>query len=380
MKNILFVSGWLRKKGAGGVGIFEFDDNTGMLKFIDAINTDLSFGSSIKNEDKGILYVLCNKPQDVGLKVPSGGAVCEIHFDKGAGKVKDIKTIPVYISNPCNLSLAKDGKYMVISGHGTRNYVSKIELGEDGKYHPAICCDDVPVMLLEINPDGSVGDILDVVKHEGSGPLPKQQTAHPHCVTVSPDGSFFVVCDKGNDSVFSYTIDEDNGKLVRNGDPIFTGSAVCPRYCAFNPETAYVYHNSENSPDIYTYSYDKKGILTLIGISNGTQLPEGESRPVEGQGLNVHPSGKYLYNVTNGTNTIDVFSLEDPAAPKLIQSVAVEYGWPRGQVISKNGKFLLLSCADGGKILPFSIVADGRISRTGVETDFENAESMTIWS
>lgn len=401
----IFVSGWLRGKGRGGIGIFRFDSANGEMDLLETIDEDLSFGSSVMDSARGILYALCNKPQDVGLKVPSGGAVYELHLDKTTGRVIDKRIIPIYISNPCNLSLTRDGRFMVICGHGSRNYVSKIVKGADGDYHPEIICDDVPVLLMSNDENGHLGKILDVVYHEGSGLLAKQQTAHPHCVPQSPLGNFFVVCDKGLDSFFSYSIDAASDKLVRNGEPIFLGTAVCPRYSAFHPTLPYVYHNSETSTDVYAYKYDEHGSLTPLGVTRGAvfegddsnderkdgewslvqrgpggQLPgPGKEQFTEGQGLDVHPSGKFMYNVTNGTNTVDVFALGDDGSMKLIQSVHTDYAWPRGQMITPDGRFLLLSCSVAGKIIVFNIGEDGMLSPAGDEIDFENAECMTLW-
>lgn len=401
----VYVSGWLRGKGHGGLGIFSFDDATGRMELLETIDDDLSFGASVIDSDRGILYALCNQTQNVGLKVPSGGAIFELHLDKNTGRVAEKRIFPVYIASPCNLSLTRDGKYCVICGHGTRNYVSKIVKGADGEYHPEIVCDDVPVMLLSIDENGHLGKILDVVYHEGSGIMAKQQTAHPHCVPQSPLADFFVVCDKGIDSFFSYSIDTVSGRLVRNGEPITLGAAVCPRYSAFHPTLPYVYHNSETSTDVYAYKYDEQGILTPLGVTRGAvfdgdygdagpeggewslvqkgpggQLPgPGKEQFTEGQGLNVHPSGKYLYNVTNGTNTVDVFALGDDGKVTLIQSVHTDHAWPRGQMITPDGRFLLLSCSVAGKIIIFSIGDDGMLTPTGNEIDFENAECMTLW-
>ncbi|MBE6016453.1 MAG: lactonase family protein [Lachnospiraceae bacterium] len=401
----VYVSGWLRGKGHGGLGIFSFNCADGSLELLETIDEDLPFGASVIDSDKGILYVLCSKPQDVGLKVPSGGAVYELHLDKTTGKVKEKRIVPVYISSPCNLSLTGDGKYMLICGHGSRNYVSRVVKGEDGEYHPEITCDDVPVMLMSVDEDGHLGKILDAVYHEGCGLLAKQQTAHPHCVTQSPLADFFVVCDKGMDSVFSYSIDAASGKLIRNGEPIFLGTAVCPRYSAFHPALPYVYHNSETSTDVYSYRYDEHGVLTPLSVTRGAvfegdssdrehengdwslvqsgpggQLPgPGKEQFTEGQGLNIHPSGKYMYNVTNGTNTVDVFALGGDGQVKLIQSIHTDHAWPRGQLITPDGRFLLLSCSVGGKIIVFNISDDGMLSPAGDEIDFENAECMTLW-
>jgi len=381
----LFVSGWLRGKGKGGIGQYRFDETNGSLEVVRIIDEDLSFGATIMDAEKGILYALCNKPQNVGLRVPSGGAVYEIHFDKASGEITEKRIVPVYIANPCHLNLIGGDRFLLVSGHGTRAAAAKIELGADGEYHPVAVFDDVPVLLISVNEDGSIGKILDVVKHEGSGPLPKQQTAHPHCVVPSPDESFFVVADKGLDSFFSYSVDTEAGKIVRNGEPIYVGSTVCPRYSAFHPTLPYVYHNSETSTDMYAYRYDENGMLTLLGKTEGVQFPEGEAAPdgkprsTEGQGLNVHPSGKWLYNVTNGNNTVDVFALCEDGSMELIQSMDIPYAWPRGQAVSSDGKYLLLSCADSGKIMVFAIGDDGLLASTGIEADFENAECLTLW-
>lgn len=381
----LFVSGWLRGKGKGGIGQFIFDSADGSLKPVRVIDEDISFGASIMDAEKGILYALCNKPQNVGLRVPSGGAVYVIRFDKASGDIIEKTIVPIYISNPCHLNLIGSGRFLLVSGHGTRAAVAKVELGDDGEYHPVAAFDDVPVMLISVNADGSLGRILDVVKHEGSGPLPKQQTAHPHCVVPSPYGKFFVVCDKGLDSFFSYSVDAASGKIVCNGEPIYVGTTVCPRYSAFHPVLPFVYHNSETSTDIYAYKYDESCVPVLAGKSAGVQFADGEEsadgkpRETEGQGLDVHPSGKWLYNVTHGTNTVDVFALGDDGSADLIQSVDIPYAWPRGQVITSDGRFLLLSCADGGKVIVFAVGSDGRLTATGCEADFENAECLTLW-
>lgn len=388
----LYVSGWLRGPGKGGLGRFEFNEESGELTFLEHFGDGLSCGASFLNKEKGVLYVLVNNAQNVGLRLPSGGAIYEFHLDPETGALGEPRIVPVYVSNPCNLSIDKSGKFLVMAGHGSRNFVSKVVKGDDGEYHPAIICDDVPVMLFSLDEDGSIGKILDVVYHEGCGPLAKQQTAHPHCAMQSPLGDFFVVCDKGIDGFFSYSIDREAGKLVRNGEPIFTDTAACPRYAAFHPTLKYVYHNSETSSDVYSYSYDEDGVLTPVSVASGARFPgeeaiaAGQGRPdwgkngptTEGQGLDIHPSGKYMYNVTNGTNTVDVFALGDDGSMELIQSVQAGGAWPRGQLITPDGRFLLLSCSGASKIFVYSIQDDGTLVPSGHEADFENAECMSL--
>src|SRR5262249_37876219 len=59
------------------------------------------------------------------------------------------------------------------------------------------------VAAIPIHADGTLGAV-NRIKHEGKGPNPaRQEQAHVHSVTLSPDNRFVIVADLGLDKVFS---------------------------------------------------------------------------------------------------------------------------------------------------------------------------------
>ncbi len=377
--NYVFVSGWMREPGRGGIAQFRFDPGSGQLSPVRTLLEDVSFNVMYMDEQRDILYALNEETNLPTLRIGGGGSVYSFHLDRNTGDIKKTEITPLYCSNPCNLSLDADGKYMLVTGHGSKNYVTKMERDAFGKYHPVVLLDDTPVVLLSVNPDGSIGEILDIDKHTGSGPHPKQLTARPHSATRSPSGKLFAVCDKGNDHVYMYRIDKEKNKLVLCDTPTAVPPGTEPRYCVYHPERPFFYHNTESSSKVFAYRYEEDGRLSLLGTYEGLETPHHGK--LEQQGLCMHPSGLYLYDTINGLNTIAVFRI-DPAtgALELIQNQSVDYDWPRGAALSPDGKFLLVACVRGKKVAVYRINDDGTLSPTEFSCDWENAAYVTFWN
>lgn len=280
---------------------------------------------------------------------------------------------------------------MVAAHHSTYMRITKIVRNQQGKFIPQVEFNDSVVELIEVNEDGSLGDIVDVKKHVPDVPVfdrrGRPSNSHPHSAVMSPSGKFFAVCDKGDGYVYMYRIDYDKKELVlcdkkRAGKP---GNA--PRYCVFPPSSPYLFVNHERAfedrMNICSFSYDENdGHLEKVGEINvlpeGFRIPEGSN--YEQQGFCMHPSGKYVYSILNGHNAVAVLEADERTGRlKHLENVEIEGTWPRGIAIHKSGRFLVTGCLVSGDIAVYSVGDDGRLSRTGYTSKMRGCSYITFY-
>lgn len=377
----LFISRWKRTQGKGGLAQYAFNDITGELSLQNSFFEDAKLNVSFMDEEKGILYVLKEVENADGYRFGGGGSAYVFYFDKKTGECIKTEITPLSCVNPCNFAVTKNGKNILVSAHGTKSYVTHLVKGEDGEFGAKVLVDDTPVVLFARNEDGSIGKIIDADWHHGSGPSPKQTTARPHSVSQSPCGRFTAVCDKGNDHIYMYKIDEASNKLVLCGEPIMTAAGWEPRYCVFHPTLPYLYVNSESTTELAVYKYSDDGILKLVEKVQAVSEPEipGTYKVLEQQDLRISADGEYIYDVVRGPNVVAVFKVDKQTGlPKLIQECKVDDEWPRGLAIADD-RFLFVLCVGTGKAVEFRIEEDGQLTDTGLVYDCDNAAYATFW-
>src|SRR5262249_35253614 len=98
------------------------------------------------------------------------------------------------------------------------------------------------VAAIPIRADGTL-DAPNKIKHEGKGPnAARQEQAHVHSVTLSPDNRFVIVADLGQDRVFSYALDPSSAKLTPASPPFVTvDPGVGPRHFKFGTDGRHAY-------------------------------------------------------------------------------------------------------------------------------------------
>lgn len=255
---------------------------------------------------------------------------------------------------------------MLVANYSGFSAVSKIKRDAFGKYHLQIVYDDAAVELFEVLPDGSIGELIDVVMHTGSGPRPMQMHSRPHCVVRSPSGKLFAVCDKGSDRVYMYTVRKDALSLCDVPYQDIPGSM--PRYCVFHPTEPYLYVNHEGSTSLSVFHYTEDGKLTLVG-SCATVMEEYSTEPVrdpshdEQQGLIMSADGQFIYDMINGPNVVAVLRIDQTTGiPALVQNQKISAGnWLRGGALSPDGQFLITVSLKPGNIEVFRVTDDGTL-------------------
>lgn len=381
-KTFAYVSSWSHGEGASGLSLYGYDPESGALTKIRQVDDRTEFAVSAVDCARGILYILDESGNLPEFRTSGGGRLFAFRIDPKSGDLEQISCVPTFCPNPSYVTLDRTGRYLVVSNHAGRACVTKLVRDAYGKFCLRLEFDDSVVELFAVNEDGSVGELLDAAKHEGSGPDPKfQNNPHPHCAVMSPCGTFFTVCDKGNDGVYMYTIDRERSRLVLAGPPYVCEPGSRPRFCAYHPTARYLYHNNEGRAQVDAYRYDGSGRLERIG-SYGIKTAEQAALAGkwEQQDFRIDQRGAYLYSLVSDPALVVVFRI-DPLTGELelIQNVELHEQRARGCALSPDGRFLIVACTGSGKLVTLAVGEDGLLTDHGAHTEQPCAAFITFY-
>ncbi len=172
-----------------GILGFGWDAKTGVLT-PEGIAAEVSHSTWLGlSPDKRYLYVACELEAFEGKPT---GAVAS--FAVGPGKMKKISQVASMGRGTCHLAVDKTGKIVICANYSGGSAASF--LVSDGKL-TASAWDE---------------------QYHGSGPDKKrQEAAHAHFITFSPDNRFVYVNDLGQDMIHIYKLDAATAKLTPAG-------------------------------------------------------------------------------------------------------------------------------------------------------------------
>ncbi|MDO9633871.1 MAG: lactonase family protein [Paludibacter sp.] len=190
-------------------------------------------------------------------------------------------------------------------------------------------------------PDGSLSELLQLIKHTGSSINPKRQIKpYVHQVIFTPDMHYLLANDLGTDLVTVYRYDK-NGKdeILTPHDSIRVKAGSGPRHLTISKNGKYVYLLQELDGTVSVMTLNK-GRLKVIQETS-VVLKQG----VETGAADIHlsPDGKFLYATNRGTiNDITCFAVGKDGKLTLKQQIPTGGIAPRNFSLTPDGKYLFI--------------------------------------
>ena len=165
------------------------------------------------------------------------GSSVGIHiFDVDAEKGKMVERKVVPINNPSDVIVSTSGKFLYsIADEGVQSFrilpdgdlepINSVwtggmrgcylEVDEQDRYLFVAGYHDGRITMMNLNEDGSIGEIADGIFHKGIGVNITDRSSMPHvtCVKVTPDQQSVCAVDSGLDQVKIYRIDRERNKM-----------------------------------------------------------------------------------------------------------------------------------------------------------------------
>ncbi|MEM5450079.1 lactonase family protein [Paraburkholderia guartelaensis] len=239
------------------------------------------------------------------------------------------------------------------------------------------------VSSVAVNRDGSVGTLESTIAQTGSGPNPRQTSAHAHGVTVDPSGHYALVPDLGSDRVFIYGFDRKTHALTQlDGDSpraFVAPPGSGPRRVAFGASGEFAYVLTELSAELMVSRWDaSKAQLTLV-----QSLPisgEGFAGAKSGAEMALSHDGRFVYVEDRGENALIVYRV-NAATGELAEVQRTPSGGekPWGFAIDPSGKWLFVANQRSGNVSVFRIDrATGKVSASGQSADVPDPTSVAF--
>ena len=384
----MYISRWAFMGGAPGLQVYKFNTETGAIEFIRDITTEVSFGLSLIDEERGLMYI-CNEMPQLPDVVYKSGRIYGYRLNKETGAATEVFRQETYCPFPSYIGMSADKKYIIVPHHSWADNITTVVKNVDGKYEPRMLFNDSCVNLYTLQDDGMLGELVDVKKHSFDHPhydfAGKLTIPHPHCAVLSPSKQFFAVCDKGDGHIYFYRIDEEKNELVLMARHQTDDALSEPRYCAFHPTKPFIYVNHEHTADgsmpVNAYRYTEDGGLEFINKVDTLYAP---CYPEDGKkaltSLNISADGNYLYCVANGCNNVGVFSIDqETGAIELIQNQPINGKKARNGTLSPDGKYFITACILDGEIDVFAVGDDGKLTPTSHHAKAHGAAYISFY-
>ena len=323
-----------------GIYVFRMDPNDGgltLLQVVEASNPSyLALNPSLTR-----LY---------SVNEDLAGRVSAYAINPATGMLSFVNTASADGQHTTHLSVHPSGQYLMAANYSSGN---------------------CPVFRL--NADGSIGpktaDFQGV--GNGTGPRPdRQEGTHAHQILTDLDGQHGFDVDLGADKLNVLTLDLGAGTLHPNTVPFAnTASGAGPRHMAFHPNRrhAYVLNELASTIDVHDYDAARGAAVWLQTISTLPKHFAGANTTAE---IRVHPSGRSLYCTNRGHNSVAEFAIDDETGK--LDALGWESSggqWPRGMNIDPSGRFVYVGNQNTDTLLVFRVKANGRLQHTGAIVD-----------
>ena len=212
--------------------------------------------------------------------------------------------------------------------------------------------------------DGRLSPIVWTEHYTVHGPNPdRQESAHAHFASFSPDNRFAYINDLGGDMIHIYQLNATTAMLTPAG-AYHSRPGAGPRTLHFHPNgiTAYGVNELDSTVDVLAWS-KADGSLTLVNRIN--LLPEGYLGPSRACDTVIAKSGRFVYFANRDNNFLYSFKA-DPKTGALTPIARSNCGGktPRNFVLDPTEHWMLVANQDSNLISVFA-----RNPETGVLAD-----------
>lgn len=271
------------------------------------------------------------------------------------GTLKLLNTQPGGGKDTCHISVHPSGKFVFVANYGGGN-----------------------VVVYPVQGDGSLGEAVETVQFQGSGPnTARQQRAFAHSIKSSADGKFVYACDLGSDKVWSFRFDETTGKLTPTDPPAgIAPPGGGPRHFSFSKDEKFIYTSNEMGMSVTVYRRDPEtGALTNVQTAPMNTKPEGLKYTTAE--ILTHPNGKFVYLSSRVDNLVTTYAVNEDGTLTLVEDVPAQVNVPRGMGLDPSGKWLITAGQKDNKIAVFRVdEKTGKLTPTSETAEVEAPVSV----
>lgn len=326
-KNCIAYVGTYTSGESVGIYTFKLEENGKLAQIRTQELSNPSYLSISRNKE--YLYAVIEGENFEGNH---GGGAAAFKIDKKSGELRILNSKGTKGVAPCHLITDKNDKQLYVA-----NYM-------EGTF-----------TAFDISEDGSIGELKNVIEHEGKGQdVNRQEKAHVHYVNFSQDEKYLFVVDLGIDKIKIYSIDQEKRGIALAGEfAVKPGSG--PRHLEFHPTNKYAYLINELSSNIAVLRYCDKGTI-LETIQYIATLPKGYSGFNNCAAIHISRDGRFLYASNRGHNSIASFKIdEETGTLELNEIIPTEGEFPRDFEIDPSGRFLFAANQNSSTITAFEI-------------------------
>ena len=260
---------------------------TGKAKGITVYDIDVEKGVFIPRYEEEVnnsSYLVASSDTKTLYSIADEGVVAFRIYENGG--ITKLNTASIKGMRGCHLSTDKDDKYLFVSGY------------HDGK-----------ATVMRLNPDGSIGDIVDGVFHKGLGSVAERNfRPHVSCTRRTPDGKYVMVVDSGIDQVKIYRFSENDERLVLV-DAIRCERESSPKCFRFSSDGKFIYllYELKNVIDVFTYETGKRNPKIEKIQTIPTTGPNRLSQLTAACSMRFSSDERYLFCGSAGDNCVSVY-------------------------------------------------------------------------
>lgn len=298
--------------------------------------------------------------------------------DVEEGILTERKVIPIH--NPSDVTVSRDGRFLYsISDEGVEafrilpdgdlEFMNQqwiggmrgcyVEVDNNNRYLFVAGYHDGKVTMMNLNEDGSIGEIADGIFHKGMSRNVTERNfrAHVNCVKLTPvKQNYLCAVDGGLDHVKIYQLDYLNGKL-KIADILRCPLDSAPRMMRFSKDGrfAYILCELKNTVEVYAYECTSRGPKFEF-VQSITTAERDEKENGGASGMEISQDGKYLFCSNAGSNSVIIYEISQEngtLAELCISKVSGDY--PKTLGIFPDGRHFVSLNHDSNELTIFRI-------------------------